>query len=167
MEKIQTNEMFAPPIGLKPVVKFDNELFYGGDNLNRSFIKALDKSSRTNKLTSHFEKMIKKKQLVPCFLSKGFLSFMKWRVFAPSGIKNIMAFYNPKNKNIYILLHNDLNIFGYTSNNFLAKLTMHESIHMFADKNPSKFINIFKNEIDLFYKIMLCKIFSIDERKLD
>jgi len=167
MEKLQTNEMFALPIGLKAVVKLDSEILYGGESLNRSFIKALSKSSRTNKISSQFEKMIKDKHIVPCFLHKRFLMFLAWRVFAPSGVRNIMGFYYPKSKKVYILLSNDLNIFGYTSNNFLAKLTIHECMHMFADKKPSSFLNIFKNEIDLFYKKLLCKIFSIDERKLD
>ena len=167
MEKIQTNEMFAFPINLKPVVKLDNELFYGGGSLNKSFIKALNKSSRTKKVASQFEKMIKTKQLVPCFLHKGFLKFMAWKVFAPSGVKNIMGFYYPKNKKVYILLSNDLNVFAYTSNNFLAKLTVHECIHLFADKKPSSFLNTFKNEINIFYKKLLCKTFSIDEKKLD
>jgi len=166
MEKLQTNEIFALPIGLKPVVKLDSEILYGGESLNRSFIKALNKSSRTNKISSHFEKMIKDKLIVPCFLHKGFLTFLAWKVFAPSGVRNIMGFYYPKTKKVYILLSNDLNIFGYTSNNFLAKLTVHECVHMFANKNKSKFISTFDSNLIPFYKTFLCKIFNINIKDL-
>lgn len=77
----QIKEIIAIPIGLKPVIKFNNEILYGSDNLNKKFIKALSKVPRTKSLSKQLEILVNNKKIIPCFFSKSFTDFVAWKIF--------------------------------------------------------------------------------------
>jgi len=160
----QLNEVFASPFGLKPVVKIDGMPLYGSDSLNESYLKAIEKSGRTSPAALKFRGLVEKRRIVPCFLTKGVLQFVAWKVFAPVHIQSVMGFYDPtKTKRVYILIQNNANIFSFVSNDFLAKLTIHELMHMLADLKTSIFMNMFSNELAAYYKTFFQMIFSIND----
>ena len=116
------SEVFALPIGLKPVVKIDGSPLFGSDKLNGSYVKALQKSGRTKAAALKFQGLVEKRKIVPCFLTPGLGTFVAWKIFAPIHIQSIMGFYDPtKTKRIYILISNNANMFAFVSNDFLAK----------------------------------------------
>jgi hypothetical protein len=159
----QLSEVFASPIGLKPVVKIDGQPLYGSDRLNESYLKAIEKCGRTSAASLKFRGLVEKKRIVPCFLTKSLLGFVAWKVFAPVHMKSIMGFYDPtKTKRVYILIQNNANIFSFVSNDFLAKLSIHELMHMLADQKTSVFMSIFSNELTAYYKELYQMIFSIN-----
>jgi len=160
----QLNEVFASPFGLKPVVKIDGAPLYGSDSLNESYLKAIEKSGRTSPAALKFRGLVEKKRIVPCFLTKGVLQFVAWKVFAPVHMQSIMGFYDPtKTKRVYILIQNNSNIFSFVSNDFLARLTIHELMHMLADLKTSLFMNMFSSELAAYYKTFFQMVFSIND----
>lgn len=160
-------EVFAPPIGLKEVVKLDGLSLYGSDKLNEKFIVALSKSGRTKDLVDKFEILVKNKDIIPCFYGKGFTHFILWRIFAPLGERSVMGFYDPVFTNkVYLLISNNSNIFGFTSNDTLATLTIHEMCHKFAHDSPSLFLSRFRPELTKFYKYYWCEVFQVKEDNL-
>lgn len=160
-------EIFVAPTGLKVVAKIDGKPLYGSDKLNDKYIKALSKSSRTKPFINKIQKLVDNRVIMPCFLTKGFPRFYTWKIFGPSSIKSIAGFYEPvKTKRVYILISNNANMFGHVSNNFLAKLTIHELMHRTASKMGISFISTFKRELADFYRELWSQIFSISYKKL-
>jgi len=160
-------EIFVMPTGLKVIAKIDGMPLYGSEKLNEKYIKALSKSGRTKPFIDKLQELVDKGVVVPCFLTKGIPRFYAWKVFGPSSIKSIAGFYEPaKTKKVYILISNNANMFGHVSNNFLAKLTIHELMHRTASKMKLSFISTFKTELGDFYRELWAQIFSISPKKL-
>jgi hypothetical protein len=160
-------EIFVMPTGLKIIAKMDGHPLYGSDKLNEKYIKALSKSGRTKPFIEKLQSLVDKGVIVPCFLTKGIPRFYAWKIFAPSSAKSIAGFYEPiKTKKVYILISNNANMFGYVSNNFMAKLTIHELMHRTASKMGLSFISSFKSELGDFYRELWAQIFSISSSKL-
>ena len=160
-------EIFVMPTGLKVVAKISGFPLYGSDKLNEKYLKALSKSGRTKPYIAKLKTFVDKKVIIPCFMSKGIPRFYSWKLFGPSSIKSIQGFYEPvKTKKVYILISNTANMFGYVSNNFLAKLTIHELMHRTASKMKLAFVSTFKSELADFYKELWSQIFTIPKRRL-
>ena len=66
VDKDNLTEIFASPIGLKPVVKIDGEILYGSEKLNNSYIKALEKCGRTRAAASQLHALVLKRKIIPC-----------------------------------------------------------------------------------------------------
>jgi len=167
LEQKEIQEVFISPYGLKEIVKLDSNPLYGSDHLNEKFMKALSKVDKTKGDLIKIQKLLDKKTLIPCFLQKGLLHHISWRIFAPIGIKSIAGFFNPEDGRVVIMISNDANIFTYVSNNFLADLTIHELSHRAAYIDANKFYSTFRNELIDFYKALFCEIFKIKEKDLN
>jgi len=158
----QLKEVFAPPIGLHPIAKIDGNDIYGSSSLNRTFLKALEKSGRTRAAYSKFEILIQKGRLIPCHSTPGLISFIDWKLFQPANERTVtMGFYDRGSKKVYIMISNNANLFSVVTNNFLGKLTIHELVHMFADIKKALFINMFKKELIAYYRELWKQLFSI------
>jgi len=157
------DEIIALPIGLKPLARLDGKLIYGSEKLNSNFLKAISKSKRTSPLLAKFSSMIDSKKLIICFKSKTLPGFIQWKVFAPSGEQKVLGFYDPPSEKIFIFISANLNIFAYVSNNFLSKLLIHESIHMFADEKRGSFISLFKSDLINYYKHLWSNYFKMNK----
>ena len=162
-------EIFAPPINLKPAYEVDNTIFYSSDSLKRTFVLALKKSSKGKYIADEVEKLVNKQIIIPCYKSKNLLSFFKHKL-SRSVYKNIMAFYNVEDKKVIILIDNTSTVFGTSSNNEIATTTMHESMHMIAGRNLSKFIQVFSSNLKAYYSEFFLDYFSlksVDSKKID
>jgi len=159
----ELTEVFAPPIGLRPVATVDGDELFGSSLLNKQYLKALDKCGRTKAAYSKFELLIGKRKIIPCFLTRDWFSFAAWKIFAPVHGQSVMGFYDKGNKKVYILMQNNANLFSFVANDFLGKLTIHELIHMVANEKSSLFINMFKRELISYYRSLWQQIFSTSE----
>jgi len=160
----QLNEVFVPPIGLKPIAKIDGHEIYGSSLLNKTFLKALDKCGRTSAAYSKFEDLVQRQQLIPCHSTSGLLSFIDWKIFQPSNERTVtMGFYDRGSKKVYVMISNNANVFSVVANDFLGKLVIHELMHMFADKKSALFINTFKKELIGYYRELWKQLFSISD----
>lgn len=162
------NEIFVVPIGLEVVAKIDGQKLYGSEKLNSKFLLALSKSGRVTDSLEKVRDLIRRKQIIPCFMGKSLFGFITRKVFSPKASKAIVAFYEPvKTKKIYVLLDNNVNFLTYTSNSLMTILTIHELMHMFADRKPGAFLSVFKSELVGYYKNVWKTIFSLNEKRLN
>ncbi len=160
----QLNEVFVPPIGLKPIAKVDGNEIYGSPLLNKTFLKALDKCGRTRAAFSKFEDLVQRQQLIPCHSTPGLISFIDWKIFQPANERTVtMGFYDRRSKKVYIMISNNANVFSVVANDFLGKLVIHELMHMFSDRKKALFVNTFKKELVGYYRELWKQLFSIAE----
>jgi len=168
--KNNIQEIFALPIGVEEVKDFPGPNVYTSDSLKKRYIKSMEKSDRASELSSKISELVNRRLIVPCFLTKNVFRFAISKMFSTSVNRSIMGMYMPDKKKIFLLIDNNINLFGFASNDWLASLTIHEGIHMFSDNKPSEFYNLFKNELLEFYSYVFTKIFQlkkIDNRRLE
>jgi len=165
MAKKDVQEMFAIPVGLRHVANVDGIPLYSSKSLKIKYVKAMSKVKNTKPIVSTISKLVEKGEITPCWLSKGLFRLTAFKIFAPAGIKTIKGFFYPPSNKIYLLIDNNM-VFGFSSNRFLAVLTVHEGMHMFAKKHPSTFLSIFGDDLAKFYSFIFDKIFKLEGKKI-
>lgn len=154
-------ELFAIPSSADKVGEFGGNPLYSSESLDNKFIEAI-KASIHFDLLSNIESLVKNKEVIPVFTTQSTLSFfLKKLPFAEGGLSTL-GFYDSQSKKIFILIDNNSNIFGITSNEGLSILLVHELIHKFAFEKPSEYLYLFKRELISYYKVANKKIFDID-----
>lgn len=165
IDEIIQQELFALPTNNKLVATVDGTKLYSNDKLKKKYIEALEDSRQTKKYSKGFERLIDEGKIVPCWLSKGLLGFIAYKIFAPFSVKGILAFFHPESKKFYIIIDNNVSI-GVASNTMLGKLTLHESMHMVAHKNPNSFLKLFDDELSSWYYHFLKNVFKLEEKNI-
>lgn len=154
------NELFAPPIDLKPVYKISSTTFYSSDKLKEKFIFSFKKSSKGSHVSSEVHKLVEKGIIIPCYKSKNLLSFIKHKL--TKGVhKYIMAFYAIGDKKVVVIIDNSATVFGTSSNNEIASTTIHECMHLSAGRNISKFVQIFYPKLRSYYSAFFTDYFKL------
>jgi len=78
--------------------------------------------------------------------------------------KDILGFYHMKQKRVFILIDNNVNYIGTAKNDIIASTTMHECVHLYADRMKGKFLSTFKSELERFYNSYLCRVFELKKK---
>jgi len=159
MEK-NIQELFSLPMGLKQVANIEGMKLYSSDKLKKAYLISFSKSGRGKPIYDNIESMIDKNLIVPCYLSKNLFKLFKHKITSGSN-KSIMGFYYLHDKRVYVLIDNNMNIFGSASNDLLVSTTMHECMHLFAGRHRSKFLSIFKPVLKKFYENVFTDIFKL------
>lgn len=165
-------ELFAPPIGLRAITVFGSMKLYTSKSLKKNYIKAMNKTEKLKPVIRNVSKLIENDIIVPAFMTKGIVRTFVYRMFnldrARSAdqyfkkeFKNVYGFYESGSKKIYLLISNNINIFGITSNDLLANLTVHESAHMLAAKKPRKFMSTFRDDLMKYYTYYFNEVLSL------
>lgn len=163
------NELFAPPIGLKPAYSMGSTTFYSSDKLKNRFILAFKKSSKGKMIASEIQKLVEDDVIIPCYNSKNLLSFIKHKL--SKGVnKFIAAFYVIEDKKVIVLIDNSATVFGSSSNNEIASTTMHECMHLIAAKNLPKFVKVFLPKLKAYYSEFFkdyLQLKTVDSKKIN
>jgi len=185
MNNIQ--ELFAVPVGLHPVVSINGTPLYGSYSLNKKFIESLKTSKRGKMVSKTIERMVNTGQIIPCFAEKGIMSYFKSRLAkntsggllrvlrkivigknsGDNALDYILAFYDFDKNAVIILINNNIEKdFSMTaSDNAIAISLLHEMMHMFAHQNPYKFLDMFEDDLNSYYKAYFTKIFKLEYDK--
>lgn len=166
------NEIFALPINLKPIPVFGTMRLFTSDSLKKAYIHAISKNKKTSSVVAPISKLIDNGFIIPCFLTKGIISTILFKMFPTDRartdeqffreeMRNVFGFYDSGSKKIYILISNHINKFGFANNDKLASITVHETIHMVANNKPLKFINYFNNILFDFYHKYFTLVFGL------
>lgn len=156
------NEAFFMPFGLQPVAELGNQKLYGSPKLNAKFIDAISTTDAGMPITGKIAEMVNKTRVIPCFVNKGLLGFLAWKIFTPIGYKSILAFYTQETGKIYIILTNNASLlFGYASNTWMSLLLIHECQHMAAHDKPSQFVSLFSGDLNKFYSEYFFHLFEL------
>jgi hypothetical protein len=157
----QLQELFSVPIGLKPAANIDGVKLFSSDNLKKSFMQAFEKSGRGKPIADDMQVLIDKGLVTPCYLSKGIIRFFLHKTFGGAD-KTVLGFYHRKIQKVYVLIDNNISVFGVGSSDLVVATTMHECMHLLAGLKPSQFLSIFKVLLIKYYTAALSMIFDID-----
>ena len=181
------NEIFALPIGLNKVTSIDGIPLYGSKGLNEKFIEAISNSKRGKLIFPTVERMVNQKEIIPCFADSGILTHFRRRISHDTsggllrilriivGAKDpidhpldyVLAFYDFSSGKIIVLISNHITEkFSITASDSSISLCLtHEMMHMFAHQNPSKFLSLFKEELNSYYSNYFKTIFNLKDKK--
>ena len=170
------NEIFAPPIALVPISVLGSKL-YTSIILKKSFLFSLSRVSTLSQSMEKISELTNNKKIIPCFLLKpGIISTLFSKMFQSDRIrsydqyfrkemKDVFGFYSSGDDKIFILINNKLlkvNKYGFVDTNKIASITVHESCHMAAFRNPLKFMKYFNSILVQYYKTYFSSIFSLE-----
>jgi hypothetical protein len=150
MEKV--NELVAIKRGGGRVVKIDNMTFYSSDRLNDLVEESFKKSSITKPVASKLRELIDRDLIIPVFSTKNMLHFIYRKVFQPTEYEYTSGFWTPKIRKVFLLIDSNVNVLGYATNTLIAKVLIHELMHVYAHMKPNQYINFFQDELVAFYK---------------
>lgn len=163
MDQQNLEEFFSVPIGLKEVDNIYGFKVYSSDGLVKSFLSAIKGSGRGNPVYGPIEALVKKKKIMSVYQVKGILRFLAHKMFGNPEDKAIMGFYHMGIERVYIMIDNNISLFGHAQNDVIASTTIHECQHLFADMNRTKFMSIFNNEIERYYISAFSRIFELKQ----
>lgn len=147
----QLQEFFAVPVNPQLVAKLDDLKLYSSNILVSKYRSSLANNKATSSSFKFLNRLIDKQLLTPTYLSKGLLSFSFRKIFG-NDMNNICAFYAPDVNRIFVLIDNNTT-FGFSSDLYIGRLTIHECMHMACAHGKSKFIKLYYNEFAHFYNI--------------
>lgn len=164
----QLQELFALPENPKIATKFNGITFYTSDRLKERFIKALSKSDYLEPVISEIYDLVKDNRIVPCWQTKSAIKIIVRKILQSVQGDGFASIYEPTEKKIFIILDNYINWFLMYPNKVLSRLVRHELVHYCENKNPDKFLSIFKDYIRDFYVLFFKDIFKIpNKEKID
>ena len=162
MDDKYLEELFALPIGLELEAVVDGQKFYSSQKLKEAYLKSMGASGRASQIFKQVESLVMKKRLiVPCYLSKNMFRLFVHKVMGAKEDKSILAFYHMKQKRVFILIDNNVTPIGTAQNDFIASTTMHECVHLYAHRMKGKFLKMFKQELDRFYISYFSRVFQL------
>ncbi len=160
------NEMFNIPHGLKPVANISGMKLYSSKGLMKKYAKAILNTKYFKGSKRLEELIIDKNKIIPCYLTKSLIGYTFYKLFASTQRKSICGFFSPQSKRIYILISNNTAFGIYSSNNDLASLTLHETMHAYFDQSPSDFKSMFKKKIAEYYDHFVSYVFDVPDNKI-
>jgi hypothetical protein len=156
------NELFSMPIGLEVEAVVDGQKFYSSQKIKDAFMKSIGSSGRSAPIYKQIESLVmKKKLLVPCYLTKNMFRFFVHKMFGRPEDKSVLGFYHMKQKRVFVLIDNTISAFGTAKNDFLASTVMHECVHLYADRMKGRFVKLFKEELSRYYISYLSRVYSL------
>lgn len=161
MDDKYIEELFALPVGLELEAVVDGQKFYSSAKLKEAFLKAMKTTGRSNPIYDQLEVLVMQKRLiVPCYLSKNMFRFFVHKMLGDPENKYILGFYHMKQKRVFILIDNTVTPIGTAKNDFLASTTMHECVHLYADRMKGRFLKTFFPELERFYISYFSRVFK-------
>ena len=153
-------ELFVLPIGLKKIDSIDGIKLYTSDNLKEKYLQIIQ--TENSELEKEINSLVNKNVIIPCFMNRGLLRFIGYKLSGYSPNKYISAFI--EKKKIYILIDNNVNILSKTNDLELTKTTVHECVHYVSQESPNSFLNIFNDELNSFYSELYFEMFRLSNK---
>jgi len=149
MEKL--NELFAIPQDATQRAVIGNTKLYGSAALDSKFITAMSETAIIKPVWKIINKLVRRKVVLPCYLTKGYFSFFINKIFNPHRESDTLGMFSPNTKKVYVLVDNWSNMFGAAPDSGVARTLMHELIHLFAYTKNSEFLSMFRKDLTNFY----------------
>lgn len=168
---VNMNEFFALPVGNEDVKNSLGLNIYTNGNLKNKIIETAYKTDKTKKIAKNIEHMIDKDLLVPVWLNKNIASTLLYKITGPNEKEKIKktayAFYSGTDDKIFLFVDNAMS-FGFTNNEFLMDLIVHETMHLGVSKLGHKYLKLFSSELESYYNSLFRNLFDVDvSYKLD
>ncbi len=146
------------------VAEIEGVKLYSSNKLRADYVSAIKMSKYGKYIGDTINNLVLQNRIIPCFLNKGIISLTLYKIFSKDITKRIAGYYDNINKQIFVLIDSNTNIFSYASNDSLATLTIHESVHMLAYNKPAIFYRLFKDDLIKFYDFYFENVFEIQNK---
>lgn len=165
MEEYKTiQELWALPTQMKELpYDFYGYKLYTSDKLKLKFFEAILATDWGKFHAKNFKRLLDRQYVVPTFMDKGILNFLSKR-FKGDWTKNVQGVYSSELNKVLVFIDNNSNWLGLSSNKNLVKTTLHELMHLSADKNMAGFFRIMKPTFQKYYSYYFTDIFSCKEK---
>lgn len=163
MKSQNLNEFLSIPTGLELIADIDDLQLYSSDSLKEKFIKELSENKISKNSSDLLSKLVYGEKLFPCWTQKSFLGNLFFKVFAH---ENILGLYVPSFNKIFIVMNANINSFGFSDNDMLAKVSIHECCHMSAANSKSNFLKLWEDELTTYYTSFFKILFQIVDPEL-
>ena len=164
-DNVYLDELFSLPMGLEVEAVVDGQKFYSSQKIKDAFMKSMGSCGRSAPIYKQVESLVMKKRLlVPCYLSKNMFRFFVHKMIGSPEDKSVLGFYHMTQKRVFILIDNTISPFGTAQNDFLASTTMHECVHLYADRMKGSFIKLFGEELSRYYISYLSRVFALKSK---
>ena len=152
------SELFAAPRGdIRTVTKINGIGIFTSSELKERYLLAMGKTDKSIPIIKTITKLLQDGTLTPVYSTHKLLqSIRKKQPIQLRGFAGVVL----NNKNIYIFVETDANIFSFTSNEDLATVTIHELIHYISASDSKDFYNIFKEDLENFYEFYFTRLLS-------
>ena len=161
------NELFALPIKTRQVTVIDGVKFYTSDSLIKATLKTLEKAGASSTYYPQLEKMIQEGIIIPCFLTKGILSWVTRKVFKIGAqMGDAFAMYYRPHKKVYIFMDNSMTKWGTAKNEEVAETVVHECMHLVAHLKPAGFYKAFTPYFIKYYSEVFHLLFGVKQRDI-
>ena len=170
----QIQELFALPIGLKSAGNIAGIPLYTSELLKEKYIESMTNTTLTKNIASSMTTLVKDGRIVPCYASSGMITFLIKRIdinakrYLPllshvlgSSMRSL-GMYQASDKKLYVIIDNSGEMAGDLGNREIARISVHELIHMSAHENTPKFLPLFYDELGKFYSSLLSNLFSLE-----
>ena len=164
---VNIQELKAIPSNARPKVKIGSTVLYGSPELDNQFVESMRNSPIVNPIWKKIDELIKSGIVNPCYLSKGFFSFLINKIFSPHEESGTLGFFSPATKKVYVIVDNWASLFGSAPDEGIARTLVHECTHLFAYTKPTDFLSTFKTELASFYGEFLSRYFRASKQKPD
>ena len=166
MQEEMLLELFSVPVGLKKVVKVDDVELYTSDSLTKNFLKALLDSEILQTFSEKITSFVNNGKVIPCYINRGIIKVFLWK-FLSKGLEHkygsSLAFFSVSANKVYVIIDNNISYAGFISNDFLAKLIIHELVHMASFSNRPSFLKLFSSELGTFYSNYFNALFKFSD----
>lgn len=157
-------ELFTAPVGLEVVMVMNGFKLYSSSKIRKEFIQSMKKTNEAKIINPVLERLVDDELVLPCFQNSGLVKNLKYKLFGDKLDKSISGFFSLDSSKVVILIDNEINLFGFSSNRNLAVITLHECTHMFASRKPSAFISLFRPELETYYSSAFTNIFKLNSK---
>jgi hypothetical protein len=182
----QLNELFALPINMEVAATISGIPLYSSKTIREKFVESLKATKRGKSISKVSSFMVATGKIVPCYAESGMLSTFKKMIAkdtsggllrilrkfigkksSESPLDYVLAFYDFNNSKIIVLISNHITEnFSFTASDTAITVSLtHEMMHMYAHLNPSKFLSLFKDELNSFYSTYFNEIFKLKDKK--
>lgn len=154
-------ELFTLPVNLEPVLYTDGILVYSSTGLVNKFKEVISTLPSTKDIAPSIAKLIDEEKIIPCYMNKGLLKFLSYKIFSRKEEQGIMGFYHLGQKKVFILIENNITAWGYGNDKALTLTLLHECMHLLADTKPEVFWKMFSSELKSYYQEVLKNYFQL------
>lgn len=160
------NEFFTLPTDLKLIAKIADEKVYGSNTLNNKYIEIIENNILTKNVSKEITLMVKEKRIIPCFASKNLISFIAHKFsFYNHSFEKIAGLYLPQRNKIFIFMDHSMSMIFSGKDNSIARVTLHELLHMVSVVKSKEFWSLFKDELLTFYTKYYKNLFKLNDEE--
>ena len=154
-------ELFTLPVNLEPVLYTDGIMVYSSEGLRNKFKEVISGLESTKDIAPYIAKLIENGIIIPCYMNKGILKFLSYKIFSRKEEQGIMGFYHLGQKKVFILIENNITFWGHGNDKIMTLTLLHECMHLLADTKPKTFWTMFSSELNSYYQEFLKEYFQL------